>query len=837
MDLDSKLQVCVRRPVAPPVRLRSSGARAAVVAIVWQIAAIAFAAGPPSASGTWTGTLNLGGGDRPILVQIEERENQRLLGYVLGGTESRTVVDGARRGRKVTLSIELRDPLGAKELAIAGRLRGDAIEGWADDGAGAQPVTLRRTAVVLHERRFIFAEPSATGGEPSQVQVAAVFDGDGSLVSGAYVGVRDCHVWGCSGAVTSFSEGGSRLEVGLEGDDGCSTGASVDLTFDGSSKLYTGTYSFTDCRGTTTGVVLAGRTTRTRSDDSGQILRALGRLADDFEARRDFGETHPSFSASYRHYGRSLADVLAGFNEERAAHRRIEATFNRFQLINTVDDPDTFPQARLLPGAVFAELRRDVTRPRRPDTYVDTHARPGDLPFAAWALEGSRWVIKGNQADALQLPFDYTLGAGHLVVPTPGDPLYVSLGPYGAHFSPLSGHAQGDAKGNLMGFFTRTRAELTELAGGDGDGQCEAGERCGFFGGPDGSGLRDRVPAYVAPLDGTVAGIRYTPPNGLYLDNAPKWEVEVELHPGHRLRFDHLGRIAPSLQDKVLAAAGTDTDTYTGPAGDLTGVAGIPVSAGEALAFPQILARPVTGYPGYYAGDPDGIGEPFVQMEFALIGPGFVDKVCVYAHLPGPVRSSLQAVLDAEMADPLAQRFALTPRAWEWSAEGRLCMAYSPQPQDFSRLFTNLGGWFEADKPGSPPDEIVAFVPIATDTASYDPFLYEPTTRMLIARRRAFGFPFSWSLPGSTPTDVFYPAGEVVESTDATLLIKWRTTGLADIAVFQRAAYVLDRSGLKIAWGPFAPTAVAATLPAVSSSTPCDDTDVICYDHQSRDGF
>jgi hypothetical protein len=818
------------------VRAGLAARHAAAFAIVVQLSMGVLFAKPPSATGTWVGTLNLGGTDRPIVIQLEERKDGRLLGYVPGGTESRTLVDGARQGRRLTLSIEFRDPVRTRMLTVTGRLSGDTISGSVEDGASSGPVALARTAAVLSERRFIFAEPNSTGGEPSFLRLAVVLDADGALVGGAYVGVRDCRTWGCSGAVTSFSEIGSHLVIGLDGDDGCSAGSSVDVTFDAATKLYAGTYSFSDCGGATAGSVVAGRTARARSDDSAKILSALGRLADDFEGPHDFGTAHPSFSSTYRHYGRSLADVLAGFNEERAAHRAIEATFNRIRVINTVDDADTYPQARRPLGAVFDEQRRDVSRPHRPVTYLDTHARPGDLPYAAWALEGSAWVIEGNQMDALALPFEYALDTEHLVAPSPGGPVYVSVGPYGAHFSPLTGHAQGNAKGDLVGFFTPTRSELTEIEG-NGDGVCDTGERCGFFGEVDGSLIRNRVPVYEAPFDGTVTTINYSPPNGFYLDNAPKWQVEIQLYAGHRMRFDHVGRIAPGLRDEILAATGIDTDTYVGPAGDLPGVEGLAVAAGEAIAFPQVFATAVTGHPGYWAADADGIGAPFVQMEFALIGPAFVDRVCVYAHLPQPVQASLQSVLDAEMADPLAQRFVPTPRVWEWSAEGRLCMAYSLQPQDFSELYTNLGGWFEADKPGSPPDEMVGFAPIATDVASYDASRYEPTTRMLVARRRAYGAPFTWTLPGTGPTQVFYPGGEIVDRTGGSLLIKWRTTGLADIVAYQRAAFLLGRNGLKIAWGPFASTAEGAALPALSAGTPCDDEDVICYDHQSRDGF
>jgi hypothetical protein len=801
-----------------------------VIIIGWLLGAATFAASP-TASGAWIGTLDIGGSLRPIVIQFHERDNRELLGYVLGGTGSRTVVDGQRQGSTVTFSLELRDPVRTSLLNVNGRLHGDTLDAVADDGATSRPFVLTRTADLLQERRFLFVEPRSD----SLVAVSVVLDSGGTFVTGGFVGERDCRTWACSGGLTSFSEVGPNLVIGLETGGGCSAGSTVDVTFDETSKLYSGTYSFTDCEGTTTGSVIAGRATRTRSDDVALILEALGRLADDFGERDDFGSTHPSFSSTYLSYGRSLADVLSDFNAERAAYSSIEAAFNRIRSINTVDDPDTFPVIRQPFGAFFDERRSGLAGRDAPVTYVDTHAAPNHRPLGVWVKEGSRWVIVGNQVDALTLPFDYAAGTSHLIAPTAGGPVHVSIGPYGAHFSPLTGHSDGDSKGNLMGFFTATRSGLTELAG-DLDGLCEPGESCGFYGGSDGSLIRNRVPAYKAPLDAQVAAISYTPPNGLYLDNAPKWQVAIQLYAGHLLEFDHVGRIGASLRDKVLMATGIDTDTYTGPPGDLPGVAGITVSAGEVVAYPQVVAVTVAGYPGYYGADVGGIRQPFVQMEFSL-SEGLLDKTCLYDHLPGATQSSLQAVLDADMADPTSQRFDLTPRRWQWSAEGRLCMAYWSLPQDFSGLFTNMGGWFKIEGPGSSPDQLVGFAPIATNTASYDASLYEPGTSMLVARQQAFGGAMIWDLPGLGPTPVYYPSGEILERTADSLLIKWRTTGLADIVAYQRAAYFLNEDGLKVAWGSFASTPGGAVLPAVSPVTPCDETVVICYDHTGRDGF
>jgi hypothetical protein len=48
---------------------------------------------------------------------------------------------------------------------------------------------------------------------------------------------------------------------------------------------------------------------------------------------------------------------------------------------------------------------------------------------------------------------------------------------------------------------------------------------------------------------------------------------------------------------------------------------------------------------------------------------------------------------------------------------------------------------------------------------------------------------------------------------------------------YQRATYLLDELGLKVAWGAFAETPGAANQPTLTGAEPCDDLLILCYDH------
>ena len=91
--------------------------------------------------------------------------------------------------------------------------------------------------------------------------------------------------------------------------------------------------------------------------------------------------------------------------------------------------------------------------------------------------------------------------------------------------------------------------------------------------------------------------------------------------------------------------------------------------------------------------------------------------------------------------------------------------------------------------------------------------------------------------PGGT---ICYPAGEILERTPGSLLIKWRDIGFSAVysgAAYQRAAYILDSSGLKVWWGEFSATPAGALAPPLLPATPCDGVTVVCYDHTYHAGY
>ena len=803
----------------------------------------ANSADPPLATGTWTFSLDFSGTTRGFALELIQRSSGAVTGYLLGGTRDRVLVAGSVSGSTVSLELELKTPAATRSITIVGPLGRDVINGTATGDLDTQAVTLRRTDCELFEQHLAAAVDS--GGGPEHVRwLSVVLDGDGTFVSGGFVGDEDCDLWACDGGLTSFAEVGDVLTAGLETDGGCSAGSSFAVGWD-PGGLYTGTYSFTDCDGTTSGDMLAATSMGTSTTKVREVLAARVAVAKALEAGVALTWPIDGVSSTYLNFGKDEPALRAEINAEIGEYDDIEVDLERVREVFTRTHPRALPSLVEPFGVKLVERRTGVPTSGGVDpvTYRDTEARPIIDDFALVALEPGGWMVVGNQAQALDLPFVSTVSAdgARLEAPTEdGRPVYISIGPYGAHFGPLTGDPTGEAKANFVGFLAEDDSDMEELEG-DFDGEREPGEIWGYpvGGDPTGDAVRLRRPAFIAPADGAVTSVQYEGgPSLFHFDNEPQWRIDLELPGRVRFTLGHVGRIAAPLRALVLAVTGTNTDTFAGPVGTdvLAGYDPIPVTAGTELALPQILADPVPGHPGYWVGGGGFLEWPWAQIEFQVpfnLGDDLGGDFCVYRFLSGSRRGELQSVMETDMLDPDSQRYRdrLFYERWQWTAQGGLCQAENPLPKDFSDLYTSLGGWTERDEPATTVDEMFSFVPIDTSTAVYDSTRYDSAAVAHLVIRNLQPGPYSWEMPDATTAVVFLAVGEVIEESADAMLIKWRDLNATNPVVYQRLAYRLDEGGLTIKWGGFASTPGAALSPTLLPSDPCDDTTVLCYDH------
>ena len=795
------------------------------------------------ATGTWLFSLDFTGSTRRFALELVERPGGQLVGYLLGGTRYRTLVTGSISGSSVSLELELLHPNDTRTITFDGSLAGNTVSGTAAGGIANQPVTLERTFCELREQEFAAAQDTG-GPEPEHLTfLAVVFDEEDTLVAGGFVGEDDCDLWACDGGVTSFSEVGDTLTFGLETDGGCSAGSAFTATWD-SSGFYLGTFSFTDCSGTNNGELLAAFGMGTTSRAAREALAGRIEIADALEDDVPLTAPLDGVSPTFLNFGKDESALRAELNTEMSLYNGIVVVLRRARELGTSTHPRTFDGLLRPIGMTIDDIRIGVpTGGGPPMRYRDTVARPIIDDFALLGLEADVWKIIGNQTPALDLPFAYTIppGGSRLEAPTAdGHPSYVSLGPYGGHFFPLTGDPSGEAKANFVGYLVEDDSEMEELVG-NGNGIREPGETWGYPVGGDLTGARVRMrrPVYIAPLEGTVRTVIYAEdPTGVYFDDEPHWHVLMGFAGGMRLALGHLGKIASELRDLVLAETGIDTNTFAGPPGTdlLAGHDPISVTPGTEIALPQILAAPVPGFPGYYAGGGSFLEYPWAQIEFQApfsLGGGseLSADFCIYRFLDGSRRADLQTVMDADMLDPDSLRYRNFIDRWHWGAQGSLCQAESLLPRDFSDLYTNLGGWFERSESATTADELFSFVPIDKKAAAYDPSNYDSATVAALVIRNLWPGPYSWLMPDASTAEVFLAVGEVLERSSDEMLIKWRDFNATNPAVYQRVAYRLDGNGLTLKWGNFAASSGAAVSPILLVTEPCDDGTVLCYDH------
>ena len=159
--------------------------------------------------------------------------------------------------------------------------------------------------------------------------------------------------------------------------------------------------------------------------------------------------------------------TLAALNGEIAAWDNIEVGLSRVRRISTLDLPGVPPIIARPQGIEFEESRSGVPSGGGVrQLYLDPARNPFDdisttVPLAIAGPTPSGWRLVGDHQTAFDLPLPtQPVGPTHttLRVNTPGGTVYVSLGPYGSHFPPLTGHSYGDGKPNLV-WISRRRGE------------------------------------------------------------------------------------------------------------------------------------------------------------------------------------------------------------------------------------------------------------------------------------------------------------------------------------------------------------------------------------------
>ena len=272
--------------------------------------------------GVWQSTTT---GFDTVLV-LEERADGRLLGY-LPGTSSTRVTDGLRSGTAVTVYLAGEDSGASWEGTYSAVLSGSTLTGAFSDGSSSTALDFQRTAEVLVEERWALFEQATS----DQLTVARLEDASGAFVSGDFTAETSCEFLACGGQLTSWVIAGSSHTITTSSGGSCTSASTLTADLDGTPALLTGTYTTTNCSGTSSGEFLGGKAGLVSTTQVREVLQSMATFTDQFEDAA--ASAVEVFHSSYLHDGKTQADWSSDFSAWWSTYEDISVVVSLEDLI------------------------------------------------------------------------------------------------------------------------------------------------------------------------------------------------------------------------------------------------------------------------------------------------------------------------------------------------------------------------------------------------------------------------------------------------------------------------------------------------------------------------
>ena len=406
-------------------------------------------------TGTWLASLPINGELRSITLQLFQRNDGSVMGYILGapgsGALGRTVASGKVAANQFQLLIDDADGDSTVTFTVEGTVTPPTLEtldhpavetllqGTASDGTTTTAIAWHMTSASLVEKRFTFGGNGASGWLALSV-VENEGTNAGGLVSGGFLSVG-CGIVGCSGDVYGMTTGtNGALTFDLKKRDGTMARISASLQSDGT---YTAAWTMPPDATTPSGDLTGFPTMGTTTAHAETMLRQFTLLANDLERHADFLGyvklgSYPPLSSYYLHDGRNTTDLLAALATETHRFDTLEIRFNRFRNLATVRDPNWPPAGPLTAGVDFQDSRAGAVGTTEPTGYYNEDSAPpyDDLRHLVVVPDpgGDDIQIAGNQ-----------LFARNLTLPlADADVALAFLTPFGVHLAGAGGDGLGE---------------------------------------------------------------------------------------------------------------------------------------------------------------------------------------------------------------------------------------------------------------------------------------------------------------------------------------------------------------------------------------------------------
>ena len=324
-------------------------------------------------TGTWLANVPVNGKSRRLTLQLHQRADGSVTGYVVGGGISWSVASGHIAADHLTLGLRLHDSAVDRTFTISGAVTPASASGPASfvglvappvDPVGtastqgnpgpaatagdSTPVVWHRTEQELTERRFKFLVDPIQG---VWITVAIVVSGETGLISGSFA-LNPCADSICTGEVYDLAEDGNgHLRILVETFAG--NLATVDAAFGSTDtadrlyRVYTGYAQLVGDGSTiTTMPVIGFRGNRTTTVHAGHTLAMFATIADALIgpdiSNLELSEPCSPVSSAYKHDGATAEDLVGEFASEVTAHTPTTVEFTGFQNLATLRDPRSF---------------------------------------------------------------------------------------------------------------------------------------------------------------------------------------------------------------------------------------------------------------------------------------------------------------------------------------------------------------------------------------------------------------------------------------------------------------------------------------------------------------
>ena len=398
-------------------------------------------------TGSWVASLPIGGGLRTVAIQLLQRNDGTVMGYVFGapaaGSLGRTVVSGKVLADQLHLNLEDADAQTTVSFAVDGTVSPKTadtpngsdervLQGTASDGTTTASIAWHTTSANLVEKRYtVFGAGLDDWLAVSLVTSEGTGGSSGGLISGGFLSLK-CDIVGCSGDVFDLTQNlDGSATILVETRDHTQGSFTVLVTEDGSvSGTWASPPGTVPPNGSFVGYPAMGTTTA----HAATMLARFGRLADDLERHADFlgyrqAGSYSPVSPYYLFDGRTAGDLLAALAGETHRFDLLQVRFSRFRNLATRWDPTQQATGPLSPSVTFQDTRSGAIGTVPLASYYDVDSVPpyDDLTHLV--------VIPGTDGndDDIRIVGNQLVGRDLSLPLAPADIPAASIVPFGVH--------------------------------------------------------------------------------------------------------------------------------------------------------------------------------------------------------------------------------------------------------------------------------------------------------------------------------------------------------------------------------------------------------------------